>query len=84
MYLKRLDELYNDADIDIFGEYNEGIRGSLTEEQYRDLVDGLPKETLECLRNGLENGDKDVLDYFGLGSYDDTDNPEELTLKRSR
>lgn len=81
---ERLDKLHNDTDMDIFGEYDAGIKGSLTEEQYHDLVDGLPKETLEHLRSGLENRDKDVLDYFGLGSTDDTDNPEELTLKRSR
>lgn len=82
---ERLDKLHNDAEMDIFGEYDAEVKGSLTKEQYHDLVDELPKETLEHLRAGLENRDKDVLDYFGLGSADeDSDNPEELTLKRSR
>lgn len=82
---ERLDKLHNDAEMDIFGEYDASVKGSLSEEQYHDLVDGLPKETLEHLRSGLENRDKDVLDYFGLGSADeDSDNPEELTLKRSK
>lgn len=80
----RLDKLHNDAEMDIFGEYDADVKGSLTEEQYHDLVDGLPKETLEHLRSGLENRDKDVLDYFGLGSDEGSDNTEDLTLKRSR
>lgn len=82
---ERLDKLHNDADMDIFGEYDATIKGSLTEEQYHNLVDELPKETPEYLRTGLENRDKGVLEYLGFGSADeDSDNPEELTLKRIR
>lgn len=80
-----LDNIHNNADMDVVGEYDTAIKGSLTEEQYHDLVDELPKETLEYLRSGLENREQDVLDYFGLGSADeDSDNTEELVLKRSR
>lgn len=82
---ERLDILHNDAEMDIFGEYDASVKGSWTEEQFHDLIDGLPRETLEHLRTGLENQDQDVLDYFGLGSTDDdSDSPEELALKRSR
>lgn len=82
---ERLDKLHNDAEMDIFGEYDASVKGSMTEEQFHDLIDGLPRETLEHLRTGLENRDQDVLEYFGIVSgEDDTDNPEELVLKRSR
>ena len=71
------------SEADIFKEYDANVNGSLTEEQYHDLVDGLPKEALEHLRDGLENRDKDVLDYFGLSSDDgNSDHPKELVLKR--
>ena len=82
---ERLDKLHNDAEMDIFGEYDASVKGSMTEEQFHDLIDGLPRETLEHLRTGLENRDQDVLEYFGIASgEDDADNPEELVLKRSR
>lgn len=82
---ERLDKLHNDAEMDIFGEYDASVKRSMTEEQFHDLIDGLPRETLEHLRTGLENRDQDVLDYFGIASgEDDNDDPEELVLKRSR
>lgn len=80
---EHLVKLESNADADIFKEYDANVNGSLTEEQYHDLVDGLPKEALEHLRDGLENRDKDVLDYFGLSSDDgNSDHPKELVLKR--
>ena len=80
---EHLVNLENNAEADIFKEYDGNVNGSLTEEQYHDLVDGLPKEALEHLRDGLENRDKDVLDYFGLSSDDgNSDHPKELVLKR--
>ena len=82
---KRLDKLHNDAEMDIFGEYDASVKRSMTEEQFHDLIDGLPRETLKQLQTGLENREQDVLEYFGIDSgEDDTNDPEELVLKRSR
>lgn len=77
---ERIDEFPEDVS-DMGREIN--VEGSLTEEQYHDLVDDLPKEALEYLRDGLENRDKDVLDYFGFrpGS-DSSDHPKEFVLKK--
>ena len=80
---ENIDKFDNEAGMDIFKEHADDGKGSLTEEQYHDLVDDLPKEALEYLRDGLENHDKDVLDYFGLSSENDSsDHPKELILKR--
>lgn len=45
-----LDGFHNDAEMDIFGEYDASVKESMTEEQFHDLLDGLPRETLEHLR----------------------------------
>lgn len=82
---ERLDKLHNDAEMNIFGEYDANVERSMSEDQFHDLIDGLPRESLERLRTGLENRDQDVLDYFGIDSGEnDNDDPEELVLKRSR
>ena len=39
---EHLVKLENNAEADIFKEYDANVKGSLTEEQYHDLVDGLP------------------------------------------
>ena len=80
----RLDKLSQMDDLDIFTAYDVEQRGKYDPELFNALTDGLPKETLEQLKDGLANGNKDVFDYFGLNDTDGEAGTEEMTRVRKR
>lgn len=82
---ERIASLSEMDDLDIFAEFDNTQKEKYDPELFATLTDGLPKESLEQLRNGLKNRDSNVMEYFGLSTdKEDTDSSEELTLKRSR
>jgi len=80
----RLDELSRMDDLDIFSTYDIQQKEKYDSELLDTLTDGLSKEALEHLRDGLANGDPEVYDYFGLnGDVEDGNNEgPTLTLRR--
>lgn len=80
---ERIDELSRMDDMDIFAQYDADQRGKMDSELFDSLTDGLPKETLEHLKSGLESGDPEVYDYFGLNG-DEDNNTDGMTRGRRR
>ncbi len=80
----RLDSLSQMDDMDIFAEYDAAPKSKYDPELFAALTDGLPRETLEHLKEGLATGDPEVYDYFGLngGEGDGNDVPPTLSRKR--
>lgn len=81
---ERLASLSEMDDLDIFAEYDNVQKDKYDPELFNALTDGLPRESLEQLRNGLATGDPDTYEYFGLNG-DGTDESDEYpTLSRKR
>lgn len=80
----RLDSLSQMADMDIFAEYDEAQKVGYDSKLFAELTDGLPRETLEYLKEGLASGDPDVYDYFGLSDDNGDDNNGEQIRSRKR
>ena len=80
----RLDQLSQMDDLDIFAAYDMEQRGKYDPELFSTLTDGLPRETLEQLKEGLANGNPDVYDYFGLNGGEAGDTAEEISRTRKR
>lgn len=80
----RLDSLSQMDDLDIFAEYDAAQKSEYDPELFASLTDGLPRETLEHLKEGLATGDPDVYDYFGLNGGEDDGNDVPPTLSRKR
>lgn len=81
----RLDSLSQMDDMDIFAEYDAEQKEQYDPELFNSLTDGLSRESLEHLKEGLANRDPDVMDYFGLTDNDDgQDGPPDFTRKRTR
>lgn len=81
---ERLASLSEMDDLDIFAEYDNVQKDKYDPELFNALTDGLPRESLGQLRNGLATGDPNTYEYFGLGrdsSEEDDDSPS-LTRKR--
>lgn len=80
----RLDSLSQMDNMDIFAEYDERQHSEYDPDLLAALTDGMPRETLEHLTEGLKNGDPDVFDYFGLSSSEDDNHDGSPTLSRKR
>lgn len=80
----RLDSLSQMEDMDIFAEYDASQKAQIDPELFSTLTDGLPRETLEHLKEGLATGDPEVYDYFGLNGSEDDGNDVPPTLSRKR
>lgn len=82
----KMDTLNNEEDVDIFSKSDSDIREYELDERFNELIDKLPRESLEYLQCGLKNRDNDILNYFGLNVANDEndDTQEELILKRRR
>lgn len=53
-------------------------------ELFAALTDGLPRESLEQLRNGLATGDPDTYEHFGLNGEENDGNEREYTRTRKK
>ena len=80
----RLDSLSQMDDMDIFAEYDAAQKHEYDPELFDALTDGLPRETLEHLKEGLATGNPEVYDYFGLNGGEDDENDVPPTLSRKR
>ena len=80
----RLDSLSQMDDMDIFAEYDAAQKSEYDPELFDALTDGLPRETLEHLKEGLATGDPEVYDYFGLNGGEDEGDDVPPTLSRKR
>lgn len=81
---ERLAALSEMDDLDIFAEFDNAQKGKYDSDLFDTLTDGLPKETLEQLRDGLAAGDPDVYEYFGLKGNAEDGNDGYPTLTRKR
>lgn len=81
---ERIDKLSKMDDMDIFVEYDNAQREKYDPELFSALTDGMPKEVLEQLKNGLATGDPDTYDYFGLSGDGDNESSEEYSRARSK
>ena len=80
----RLDSLSQMDDMDIFAEYDAAQKPEYDPELFDALTDGLPRETLEHLKEGLATGNPEVYNYFGLNGGEDDENDVPPTLSRKR
>ncbi|MBE6008576.1 MAG: hypothetical protein E7235_05190 [Lachnospiraceae bacterium] len=71
-------------DLDIFAEFDNTQKGKYDPELFAALTDGLPRESLEQLRNGLATGDPDTYEYFGLNGKVDDGNEGDYTRTRKK
>ena len=82
---ERIESLSQMNDMDIFAEYDAEQKEQYDPEVFDALTDGLSKDALLHLKEGLANRDPNVMDYFGINESEDGDsgrpNP---TRKRSR
>lgn len=82
---ERLASLSGMNDLDIFAEFDNTQNSEYDSELFNTLIDGLPKETLERLRDGLATGDPDTYEYFGINGDDGSnDSNASHTLSRKR
>lgn len=80
----RIDSLSQMDDMDMFAEYDLAQKAKYDRELFDALTDGLSREALEYLKDGLANGNPEVYDYFGLNDGDDMGNDVPPTLSRKR
>lgn len=73
---ENLERLRRMSDEDILAEYSSEGKDKYDPELFNTLTDGLSKEELEHLKEGLASGDKDVYEYFGLNSDGDENDSE--------
>ena len=81
---ERLERLGGMCDLDIFAEFDNEYKNKYDPELFNALTDGLSKETLAHLRDGLAKGNPDVYEYFGLSGDADDGNEGECTRSRIR
>lgn len=81
---ERLNELSQMDDLDIFEKYDILQKEQYDSELFNELTDGLPRESLEYLKNGLATGNPDVYDYFGLTENDDGENDTSEYIRTRR
>lgn len=74
--VENLEKLGRMSDEDILSEYRSNGKEKFDSELFGALTDGLSKEELEHLKEGLASGDKDVYEYFGLSSNGDESDSE--------
>ena len=80
----RIASLSEMDDLDIFAEFDNTQKEKYDPELFAALTDGLPKESLEQLRNGLATGDPDTYEYFGLNGDGGDESNDAPTLSRKR
>ena len=80
----RLDSLSQMDVLDIFAEYDAVQKSKYDPELFDALTDGLPREALEHLKEGLATGDPEVYEYFGLNGGEDDGNDIPPTRSRKR
>jgi len=80
----RLHSLSQMDDMEMFAEYDAAQKSEYDPELFAALTDGLPRETLEHLKEGLATGDPDVYDYFGLNGDEDDGNERQYTRSRKK
>lgn len=71
-----IEQLGHMSDADIFSEYSGSQKNKYDSSLLDTLTEGLSKDELEYLKEGLASGDKEVYDYFGLNSVDDESDDE--------
>lgn len=71
-------------DMDIFAEFDNAQKDKYDPELFNALTEGLPRESLEQLRNGLATGDPDTYEYFGLNGKVEDGGEDSPTLSRKR
>jgi len=81
---ERLASLSEMDDLDIFAEFDNTQKGKYDPELFAALTDGLPRESLEQLRNGLSTGNPDTYEYFGLNGDGGDESNDSPTLSRKR
>lgn len=81
---ERIASLSEMDDLDIFAEFDNAQKEKYDPELFAALTDGLPRESLEQLRNGLATGDPDTYEYFGLNGEVDDESNDSPTLSRKR
>ncbi|MBR3611402.1 MAG: hypothetical protein IKL57_08120 [Oscillospiraceae bacterium] len=75
-------DIFND-DKDIFLDCDINTDDTFSENKFDEFTQGLSKEELEHLRDGLIVRDGKVMDYYGFNSDEEnSDSSEELVLKR--
>lgn len=81
---ERIASLSEMDDLDIFAEFDNSQREKYDPELFAALTEGLPKESLEQLRNGLATGNPDTYEYFGLNGDGGDESNDSPTLSRKR
>lgn len=81
---ERLDALSQMDDLDIFEKYDISQKEQYDSELLNELTEGLPRETLEHLKNGLATGDPNTYEYFGLNGEVDEGNEEQYIRTRKK
>lgn len=79
---ERIASLSEMDDLDIFAEFDNTQKAKYDPELFAALTDGLSKESLKQLRNGLAAGDPDTYEYFGLNGETDDENGEYSRTRR--
>lgn len=81
---ERLDELSQMSDMDIFTAYDLEQKGKYDSELFDELTNGVSKEALEYLKEGLINGTEEVRDYFQLNDNDEGNDEDSLVLSKRK
>lgn len=81
---ERLASLSEMDDLDIFAEFDNTQKEKYDPELFAALTDGLPRESLEQLRNGLATGDSDTYEYFGLNGNNEDGGEDVPILSRKK
>ena len=76
-----IEQLGKMSDEDILESFKDDV-GPIDGDLFDSLTDGLQKEALEHLRDGLVNGDEDVYDYFGLRDVSASDSSDAYVLSK--
>lgn len=79
---ERIASLSEMDDLDVFAEFDNTQKAKYDPELFAALTDGLSKESLKQLRNGLAAGDPDTYEYFGLNGETDDENGEYSRARR--
>lgn len=79
---ERIASLSEMDDLDVFSEFDNTQKAKYDPELFAALTDGLSKESLKQLRNGLAAGDPDTYEYFGLNGETDDENGEYSRARR--
>lgn len=80
----RLEALGKLSDDELFSEYDKNSESNYDHALFESLTNGLSRESLEQLKEGLANGDPTVYEYFGLTGNDENSDNSAPTLSRRR